>query len=743
MRKQIISYLCIVVLFAGVFGGCSKTEREKAGNLLSNLTEAGLKDKAEETSETGELTDNPDELAVRVATLEEFVTAIEPGAIIVVPESGLTLSIPAYGAGAYEQGNEGETGIDPTVEGKYTHWELRGDFYELIIHDVDNLTIQGEGGEGLLLSLEPYAWVLSFDNCDNLTVESLIAGHDVEGYCNGGVFHIKDSRRIEISNVRMYGCGTEGLLLSNVEDVIVQASEIYDCTFNLMTIDDSSNIVFKDTVFRDTGEFDMIYIYESNGILFDGCIFKNNFRDPYAYTQALFSSDGRSWDVRAENCTFTGNRLDKLDKTGFVEFIDCEFKGNMFDRSGYFDEYNKWRAYSPEDGVFSVFGSETENNGGQYVMYDGATYFRQYSKSNFAGSARWDEFLPVPGAKSAMVRLSDDGTMDKIFTDNGYGPIFIYRESYDDASFVLNREYEGEDGEIVREIYSVGLDGTGEIIYGSGSVFAVDENMGTIIASTPQGGIYEINFVTGKWTEMVQSGHVPLYYDLYENMLYCEDNSGYGWYSTFCSIDMVTGHKATLFGESMAGAAEVLGEDEYGWCKYINTRPYEDVVQVYLAKYGGTAKMLGEAALLRLNKDGSGFTVEKNTAIGDWFGQWTPFSFQDESPFQEDQEHMNKTGYWMFTDGLGLTELISKSDLAKIGLADGEYFGEDDFVVLQHVEFVGENLFFTVVTGTRNPSEDIGWRFAYNLGRSRVYKMDVYWAGENLVPGDITLLYSY
>ena len=59
------------------------------------------------------------------------------------------------------------------------------------------------------------------------------------------------------------------------------------------------------------------------------------------------------------------------------------------------------------------------------MKYGGYTYFRKYSEENFEESGPWDQFYPIAGSKSAMVRMDSNGGIKELFKDDGYGKIFI------------------------------------------------------------------------------------------------------------------------------------------------------------------------------------------------------------------------------------------------------------------------------------------------------------------------------
>lgn len=149
---------------------------------------------------------------------------------------------------------------------------------ELVINKVENLTIRSESNEMVDLLVSPsYADVLSFKDSQNIILEGINAGHGPDkGYCTGGVLNLEDCKNVYINNSVFFGCGTEGVTLSNVDGFVFDNSVIEDCSYGLMSIKASKNVLFKNSKFRYTGIFDLINVKDSQNVLFTSCEISNN-----------------------------------------------------------------------------------------------------------------------------------------------------------------------------------------------------------------------------------------------------------------------------------------------------------------------------------------------------------------------------------------------------------------------------------------------------------------------------------
>lgn len=180
------------------------------------------------------------------------------------------------------------------LNNKYIRYGEVFDGMELIIRNLDNLTIKGEEGAKVQLLVEPrYATVLNFSNCNNINIENIIAGHyPDEGHCTGGVLYFDSSKNININNAELFGCGTMGVMLYDVENFFFNNSIIKECSYGIMDINESKNVKFNDSNFYDCREFSLIQINDSGSVEFNRCnIYNNMINYDYDMGYALFQVD--------------------------------------------------------------------------------------------------------------------------------------------------------------------------------------------------------------------------------------------------------------------------------------------------------------------------------------------------------------------------------------------------------------------------------------------------------------------
>ena len=186
------------------------------------------------------------------------------------------------------------------------------DGYELLIFNVQNLKIIGLGKDLVRLYAKPsYGNVIAFDNCTNITIENVDAGHGAsKGSCVGGVFKIENTNNFFIKNTVMYGSGIEGITTDNVTNLVCSNSFIRSCTYGIMTLANSKDILFENCVFEDNGVYDLVTITSCGNIHFKNCSFEKNRTEGTDYSDYALFKVTSSRNIKLENCFVEANAAD-------------------------------------------------------------------------------------------------------------------------------------------------------------------------------------------------------------------------------------------------------------------------------------------------------------------------------------------------------------------------------------------------------------------------------------------------
>jgi hypothetical protein len=260
---------------------------------------------------------------IKVSNAREFLEAIGSNRVIQMAPGVYNLT-PYEGRISNATGEiifENLENEDPPKVSEGVTWE----WGELVLSGINNLTIHGPEGDkaGIVIENES-AFVMRFEDCGDILIRGISAGHLVEGYCMGGVFCFKDSSGITITDTDMYGCGTEGLTLENVDHMKVVNSQIYECTFYIMTVTGGRNISFENCVFRDNREYTLVNVSETVNMSFTDCKFTGNRSEQSRHDGRMFSVTGTT--ISVTNCAFSGNKTDEpTQNNSNVSFANCSF----------------------------------------------------------------------------------------------------------------------------------------------------------------------------------------------------------------------------------------------------------------------------------------------------------------------------------------------------------------------------------------------------------------------------------
>ena len=183
-----------------------------------------------------------EQTTVTVKTADQFLAAIAPNTEIIVDAELIDLSkASGYGKG-------GKT---------YYTWMDSFDGPELYITGVTNLTVRGAGEDrtAVVISATPrYADVLSFENCSNIQISGLTAGHTKEpGYCAGGVLCFENCQDILVENCGLFGCGILGVTAYSSKNIQIVNNEIYECSVGGVEFTNCDDVNVDGNTFRDLG----------------------------------------------------------------------------------------------------------------------------------------------------------------------------------------------------------------------------------------------------------------------------------------------------------------------------------------------------------------------------------------------------------------------------------------------------------------------------------------------------------
>lgn len=394
---------------------------------------------------TGKTSENPDAApdkkdgVVRVKTVDEFLAAIAPDTVIELAEGVYDLST----ASDYGENSESD----------YYSWNTNGvsDIHdvdaELVIHDVEGLTIRGAGIDKTTVEAVPrYANVINFTRCEKVTLSDLTAGHTREqGLCSGGVLLIEDCCDINVDTCGLYGCGTIGVNGFGCEKLNVTNCDIYECSDGAISAHYCKEVFVSDCDIHDIGlksdyaAYCLFYADCGTGFTVYNCKIHNNRTEGLLYTNdaesVVFLSNEVTKNTFTESAFYFELRGATVDGCSFEDNLTAWYKSNAYIRATDIDGNRleadqftsmKYRDIKPETVVPRNDVAPTHQA-------------REVSPGTEVEVTTVDEFLDVIGPDRTIVL---DGANFNLTQADNYGGIgtefYSWEETYDGPQLVIH-----------------------------------------------------------------------------------------------------------------------------------------------------------------------------------------------------------------------------------------------------------------------------------------------------------------
>ncbi len=230
----------------------------------------------------------------------------------------------------------GEYNFSAVSDKDVTNSMLKSEYGAYEVQDAYNLCLEAEDGADVQFCIEdPYMPVVSFECGRNIKLSGITAGHKVEpGYCSGSVLRFDNVSGIDIDSCNLYGCGTYGLEASYCYDINVTNTDIYECTYGLVSLIGSGDTLFENCTLRDSKDLSMITLESVYNINFENCEFRNNVSD--AFDGVYFVQLGEYDSATFKKCSFVNNRFNAFSNYE-VTMEDCTSDNN---HAGFSDMLN-------------------------------------------------------------------------------------------------------------------------------------------------------------------------------------------------------------------------------------------------------------------------------------------------------------------------------------------------------------------------------------------------------------------
>ncbi|MFB6306509.1 MAG: right-handed parallel beta-helix repeat-containing protein, partial [Flavobacteriales bacterium] len=254
--------------------------------------------------------------SVSVNSMKEFIDQIGPDKTIEIASSPLRIdNLKGYRNRDYYKLTE----------------QYDGGPIQLIIKDVNGLTVKAKNEQVDILHSSIMADVITFEHCEELKIDDLRIGHDrKKGPCEYAVTVFEDCNEVMIDNCEFFGSGAEGIKTEECKNMDIYNTEITDCSYRPVNILTSKNIKFKDCrINNNPSVFSSFTISKSDKIAIKNCMIRNNEmkRGPLVFSEK--SNDISIIDSRIVGNTVKGPITNDRES---VSIESSDIKGNHFNQ---------------------------------------------------------------------------------------------------------------------------------------------------------------------------------------------------------------------------------------------------------------------------------------------------------------------------------------------------------------------------------------------------------------------------
>jgi len=345
------------------------------------------------------------------------------------------------------------------------------------------------------------------------------------------------------------------------------------------------------------------------------------------------------------------------------------------------------------------------NNGAYFVKIGSDIYFRKYGEYALEKNALFGEFLEYPTFTgiSWICRLREDGKVEELFKDSGYGKLY-----YSNQRFYLSEMT--DDG--TSKSYSVNMEGEDRKELGAGAILGISEN-GQYLAKGDWNSAVVID-LSSKETPYIWASEEgsPVVFLGFVNDGFLIEGDNY-------STDGYNVTSRQIFGRSFDKPDENiivgdLSENKESYSSPEFKRLTMDGKDFYLTfgYYGGTGHFLENVEIYKARlEENSLELISQDTGIQEETAPNIPLIFANNGKIDilaggSDGELDIDEGSVYKIDRKGRQPLIS--DLFKVdpNSQTGQSIGK--------AELVDGDLLLMVFTQIYTPYQDVGWRMSYS-----------------------------
>ena len=363
---------------------------------------------------------------------------------------------------------------------------------------------------------------------------------------------------------------------------------------------------------------------------------------------------------------------------------------------------------------------QAEGESGSVVKYKGNTYYWKLTDDSRSKTAVFANYKYIENNSNELVKVDENGNEGVLLKDKGSGDIFIVNDRIFLSS--VTDEYG-----LNRNIYSVDLNGEDKKEYSQGDMKYI---IGDYIICQMENnkGIFRINTKTDQIENLRTNAKIL---NCIDEVIYYEED--YNSDDKELKIGSITDNNDNGI------IAKILSSDfkQYNGRSIIEVTELwkeNDRINMYVGYRDGTANLLQELLLFKMDKDGKNMEKEDVTDT-------ELISTEDEQlhegvyirTIKQDNNKYAKKLVYIDESTKERKDIISQEELnSKFNFKDDD----EHMISLYTSSIVGDDIYVMLDYSEHYSAEDMGWRYAYKRLKTVFFKY-------NIKTNDITTIYEF
>lgn len=231
------------------------------------------------------------------------------------------IEVPNYQQGTFFEGDL------YNLRGGNPEDEPFGTYIEVTFKNLENVSFIGKGNVRLIVTNELIA-VIGFENCKNITLDSLYLVHEVGGICSANVVSLYNCETFTITNSTLDGSGDIGIYAQNSTNINLKQTDITNCNNAAVNLYESDIMIEDGRISNNDAYRALIDVVTSSTAVLNRVIISNNKPIGYADegTTAVFYVDETSSARLYNSCVIKDNKNMSLNNgDGAVAYGDTLF----------------------------------------------------------------------------------------------------------------------------------------------------------------------------------------------------------------------------------------------------------------------------------------------------------------------------------------------------------------------------------------------------------------------------------